>query len=416
MQAATSGDGTFADLVQIVVERLFTQAEEVLGWDAPHTLWRIVVADADDAGPDNTWTRADGGRVLVAELPTETREQLTHQGVTIGLAVEPVHTFDVNPAEALTGMTLGDLTGEGPEEPAVVGAALVTEGWSYPPRILERMAKGWDPPKSPSEYPDRVEFRTVAAVFTDGTVGWVARSRDGRINHDTDTAGGDLGGRAVATLRRVVGVPSGPVPVAAPAELAGEVRAMMLAGAAALLVESGLSPDDAIRACVRGGRRLRAGALRSLLDTVDDAEARGAVATWDEVAATARALAGGEERRWLDWADTPMVAGSLVEIVEELAGTDPAPAWRELVRKGADPGLVASVAERHGLGGRPVWVAVTDPAAVGRNDPCPCGSGQRFKVCCQGRVAPVVWGNGFRHHTSWVGPGGPHWPTDQPTS
>jgi SWIM/SEC-C metal-binding protein len=25
---------------------------------------------------------------------------------------------------------------------------------------------------------------------------------------------------------------------------------------------------------------------------------------------------------------------------------------------------------------------------VGRNDPCPCGSGQKFKKCCERRVPP----------------------------
>jgi len=27
---------------------------------------------------------------------------------------------------------------------------------------------------------------------------------------------------------------------------------------------------------------------------------------------------------------------------------------------------------------------------IGRNDPCPCGSGKRYKKCCLGRVSPVV--------------------------
>ena len=32
---------------------------------------------------------------------------------------------------------------------------------------------------------------------------------------------------------------------------------------------------------------------------------------------------------------------------------------------------------------------------VGRNDPCPCGSGKKYKNCCEGkrgRLTPVQWG------------------------
>jgi SWIM/SEC-C metal-binding protein len=27
---------------------------------------------------------------------------------------------------------------------------------------------------------------------------------------------------------------------------------------------------------------------------------------------------------------------------------------------------------------------------VGRNDPCPCGSGHKFKKCCEGRAPPTA--------------------------
>jgi len=33
-------------------------------------------------------------------------------------------------------------------------------------------------------------------------------------------------------------------------------------------------------------------------------------------------------------------------------------------------------------------------AKVGRNDPCPCGSGKKFKQCCErkeGRLTPAAW-------------------------
>lgn len=30
------------------------------------------------------------------------------------------------------------------------------------------------------------------------------------------------------------------------------------------------------------------------------------------------------------------------------------------------------------------------PASVGRNDPCPCGSGKKHKACCLGKPPPQV--------------------------
>ena len=31
-------------------------------------------------------------------------------------------------------------------------------------------------------------------------------------------------------------------------------------------------------------------------------------------------------------------------------------------------------------------------AKIGRNDPCPCGSGQKYKKCCAGRQPPYATG------------------------
>lgn len=36
----------------------------------------------------------------------------------------------------------------------------------------------------------------------------------------------------------------------------------------------------------------------------------------------------------------------------------------------------------------PVRVAMPPVIKVGRNDPCPCGSGKKFKKCCGGDVTP----------------------------
>ena len=46
-------------------------------------------------------------------------------------------------------------------------------------------------------------------------------------------------------------------------------------------------------------------------------------------------------------------------------------------------GRVVDVCERH-AGGPPITAAYVAPAEkVGRNDPCPCGSGKKWKKCCR---------------------------------
>lgn len=43
-------------------------------------------------------------------------------------------------------------------------------------------------------------------------------------------------------------------------------------------------------------------------------------------------------------------------------------------------------------GGMP-QAAAPRAARVGRNDPCPCGSGKKYKRCCEGAAAPPVRAN-----------------------
>lgn len=56
--------------------------------------------------------------------------------------------------------------------------------------------------------------------------------------------------------------------------------------------------------------------------------------------------------------------------------------------------MAGELAERRPPANVMAWVAETDRAAAlsaaGRNDPCPCGSGKKFKACCSGarRVSP----------------------------
>jgi uncharacterized protein YecA (UPF0149 family) len=41
-------------------------------------------------------------------------------------------------------------------------------------------------------------------------------------------------------------------------------------------------------------------------------------------------------------------------------------------------------ARSHGMAG--IAEAIQDKGRVGRNEPCPCGSGKKFKVCCLRRI------------------------------
>ena len=104
-------------------------------------------------------------------------------------------------------------------------------------------------------------------------------------------------------------------------------------------------------------------------------------------------LAGVElsEAGWYDTADPDEIEELLFPLVvladeltdEERATYTPA-AWRKLVLD-AEAGLDATL-----LRLRDYWTIVRSPPRtvrhegprVGRNDPCPCGSGRKFKQCC----------------------------------
>jgi hypothetical protein len=85
-------------------------------------------------------------------------------------------------------------------------------------------------------------------------------------------------------------------------------------------------------------------------------------------------------------------AGDLMRLVQELVLSDPAYVARlkrhyALVKRAAaDPGhpayqeLQAAIEKEEGE--PPVRIPGPEPQRVGRNDPCPCGSGKKFKRCC----------------------------------
>jgi hypothetical protein len=48
---------------------------------------------------------------------------------------------------------------------------------------------------------------------------------------------------------------------------------------------------------------------------------------------------------------------------------------------------------------------MSSPVKVSRNDPCPCGSGRKYKRCCYAKAAPLVQGpDGELAHELPIGP------------
>jgi len=70
-------------------------------------------------------------------------------------------------------------------------------------------------------------------------------------------------------------------------------------------------------------------------------------------------------------------------LLQNAAVAQRAPAAPEAGDKPAAPARERTVADILGLKANPALVARPKPAAsVGRNDPCPCGSGKKYKKCC----------------------------------
>jgi len=93
---------------------------------------------------------------------------------------------------------------------------------------------------------------------------------------------------------------------------------------------------------------------------------------------------------WFEAADPDEVAELLfpIEVVgdaldhSERAAYRPAD-WRRLVRDSADalPAAIARIADYWRIVRTPTQTMRREGPKVGRNDPCPCGSGRKFKQC-----------------------------------
>jgi hypothetical protein len=82
-------------------------------------------------------------------------------------------------------------------------------------------------------------------------------------------------------------------------------------------------------------------------------------------------------------ADAPEVVARFFEYLRETGRLGEGDEWAEQVRDAA-----RSLADRQrpGRGPKGVTIRKADGApSAGRNDPCPCGSGKKFKKCCMGQ-------------------------------
>ena len=78
-------------------------------------------------------------------------------------------------------------------------------------------------------------------------------------------------------------------------------------------------------------------------------------------------------------ADVPEVVARFFEFLQDGGRLGDGYAWAERVRPLVVPSTPAKSASPASKG-TPIRKAAT--TAVGRNDPCPCGSGKKYKKCC----------------------------------
>jgi uncharacterized protein len=161
----------------------------------------------------------------------------------------------------------------------------------------------------------------------------------------------------------VLGEPGETLAEAAPAELAGLLDRYRLATAQAL--DAGTLVIVPRR--LRTGRADYGGFCRGFLDGVEAAPSD-----------------------WFEAADPQEIAELLfpIEVVgdaltpSERAAYRPAE-WRKLVRESEEalPATVARIADYWRIVRSPAQTIRREGPKVGRNDPCPCGSGRKFKQC-----------------------------------
>jgi preprotein translocase subunit SecA len=85
-----------------------------------------------------------------------------------------------------------------------------------------------------------------------------------------------------------------------------------------------------------------------------------------------------EEPVTSDKVDAGDGGGDAEAAVTDIGPTEP-PGSRPAARP--EPTLVGAGGRSRSLGRPPAAAAATDWSSVGRNDPCPCGSGKKFKKC-----------------------------------
>ncbi|MPY92602.1 MAG: hypothetical protein GEV08_05880, partial [Acidimicrobiia bacterium] len=161
----------------------------------------------------------------------------------------------------------------------------------------------------------------------------------------------------------------GAVNLATPAELAALVEDLDVGPVAAVMAEVA-TVGRAVPSVRRQGEWAAEVAARTGTTTAGLAflQARGADAAGDGLAAEAHLRAGLEVAP-----DDLACLGMLADLVED---------------RGDAPGSLA-LRRRTGREPRPEVMAELAPffadRSVGRNEPCPCGSGRKYKACCAGR-------------------------------
>jgi hypothetical protein len=177
-----------------VVDAMF----EELGWDAPARLGELHLEIQDDS---------------------------------IGFKLVPLAELDGHPG--------CDLMRRRPVAAAeAVGAILITEGWSYSPANLDRLAAGEEIGYEPHDDPDRGEVRLTQLCLRDGTERTLQHRRGEAAGQVSD---GPSKGLTPELLRRVVGCPSQAV---APPDGFARVLALAWQGYALIaLAADGQVPD-----------------------------------------------------------------------------------------------------------------------------------------------------------------------------
>jgi uncharacterized protein len=130
-------------------------------------------------------------------------------------------------------------------------------------------------------------------------------------------------------------------------------------------------------------RDLRLGRYLPQFD-IDDRDGDLIWETWIDDFVTAMELRDGAWRRLIAAGDDPAMAASTLVLLADLgSGRSELPEDKiEQLASEAPELIERCVATLHARPGAQAAPVVAAARRIGRNDPCPCGSGRKFKKCC----------------------------------